>query len=363
MRLIKAKIKSSFVFIGFFLFLINSLPLNAASVLAAWIITSDGVLKLRTSKDARLNAYYQGGYNNIGDRLWIDFPGELSNPRKLKGNGPIKEIRLGKPFEGNTRLVLEFDQKVSLDPTELKLLGKSPTMWELNLIGLNTVNLESFGEGDINRKSSNLNLTNSRNRFFPHKLNINSLPIVENGRFKIVIDPGHGGPDTGAIGLKGVKETDIVLDISKKVSEYLSARGVVVQLTRYKDVDLDLSERVIIANKSYANAFISIHANAVKGYRRDVSGIETYFYRGFNGENLANKIQTELIKIPGGSPDRGVRQSRFFVIKHTHMPAALVEVGFLTGRVDSRLLSQRSYRNEIAFGIAKGILKYLKETY
>ncbi len=363
MWLIKSKSKTWFVLVVFLLTFLNSLPLSAASVLAAWLITSEGVLKLRTSANANLNAYYQPGYKNIGDRLWIDFPGELIQPRKLKGNGPIKEIRLGKPFVGNTRLVVEFDQNVSLNPSDLKLLGKSPTLWELRLTGLNVFNLESFGEGDVTTKTSNLTLASSRNRFLNNRLNSNSLPNVETGRFKIIIDPGHGGPDTGAIGLRGVKETDIVLDISKKVSRYLSSKGVAVQLTRTKDIDLDLSERVIIANKSYANAFISIHANAVRGYRRDVSGIETYFYRGYNGKNLANKIQSELVKVPGGSPDRGVRQSRFFVIKHTHMPAALVEVGFLTGRVDSRLLSQQTYRDQIAFAIAKGILKYLKETY
>ncbi len=363
MLLIKPRSIASFFLISLLIFLFNGIPSKAASVLAAWLITSDGVLKLRTSSGADLKAYYQSGYESIGDRLWIDFPGELSKPRTLRGNGPIKEIRLGKPFQGNTRLVVEFDKGVSLEPSKLKLLGKSPTLWELKFFGLSSIDLKSIGEGDVINASPYSHLANSRNGFLSTNINVNSLPNVEIGRFKVIIDPGHGGPDIGAMGIKGLKETDIVLNIAKHVSRYLSAKGVDVQLTRYKEIDLDLPERVLIANRSNANAFVSIHANATRGYRRDVSGIETYFYSGFNGENLASKIQKELVAVPGGSPDRGVRKSRFFVIRHTHMPAALVEVGFITGRLDARLLSQDSYRKEIAFAISKGILKYLKETY
>ena len=83
---------------------------------------------MRTSSGAKLNAFYQSGTGNIGDRIWIDFPGELTRPRKIKGNGPIKEIRLGKPFNGKTRLVIEFKPNVYIEANNLELLATSPNI-------------------------------------------------------------------------------------------------------------------------------------------------------------------------------------------------------------------------------------------
>ncbi len=344
-------------------FSVNVIPSNAASVLAAWIITSDGVLKFRTASGAKLEAFFQKSSGDNGDRVWIDFPGELSKPRKILGNGPIKEIRLGKPYKDRTRLVIEFKPTVSLNPNRLRLLGTSENLWELPFLGVNTSQLRSIGEGNILDLSNKTNLPTFDSTNINRKYHSSYLPNVQRGKFKIIIDPGHGGPDSGAVGINGLKETDVVLEISKYVSKYLSEKGVYVELTRYREKDVSLTERVLIANRSNANAFISIHANATRGFRRDISGIETYYYTGYRGKNLASNIQKEILKVSGGSPDRGVRQSRFFVIKNTNMPAALVEVGFVTGRLDARLLEQSIHRKRIAFAIAKGILSYLKETY
>ncbi len=352
----------------FIFWVINISPLtisssNAASVLASWLLTSEGTLKLRTSPSSKLDAYFQSGYGSIGDRVWIDFPGELIKPRKLKGNGPVKEIRLGKPYKGSTRLVIEFQPQVSLNYSQLKLLGTSPNLWELDLKGLNTNGLRSIGEGDLFPKISSSKVQLKTLPLINDPSEKKSLPYVQRDKYLVVIDPGHGGPDTGAVGIDGLRETDVVLDISKKVAKHLSKQGVIVRLTRDRNIDINLEKRVLIANRLKADAFISIHANATRGYRRDISGIETYFYSGVRGRQLASEIQTELVALPGGSPNRGVRQNRFYVIRKTDMPAALVEVGFVTGRLDSRLLSQLNHRKEISFAIAKGILQFLKETY
>ena len=81
-----------------FLFINSAIPpLKSSSALAAWQLNSNGVLELRTKSNAKLKAYFQKANKIYGDRFWVDFPGELKNPRKIKGNGPIKEIRLGKP--------------------------------------------------------------------------------------------------------------------------------------------------------------------------------------------------------------------------------------------------------------------------
>ncbi|WP_413677050.1 N-acetylmuramoyl-L-alanine amidase family protein [Prochlorococcus marinus] len=363
MELKKARSLIGLLVLSSFISLFNVFPSNAASVLAAWLITSDGVLKLRTASKAKLEAYFQRGQGNTGDRIWIDFPGELIKPRKLKGNGPIDEIRLGKPFKGNTRLVIEFNKSVSLNPYKLKLVGTSENLWKLDFVGLNKVGIKSIGEGSLSRSSKNSYISNVRSKTLSNKLNSENLPNIPNGKYKIIVDPGHGGPDLGAKGLNGLIETDIVLEISRQVSRLLREKGINVKLTRYRDIDVDLQQRVSIANRSNADAFISIHANASRGNRRDISGIETFFYRGYKGRTLASNIQKQLLMISEGSPNRGVRQSNFFVIRHTNMPAALVEVGFITGRLDARLLSQTSYRKKIAFAISKGIINYLRQVY
>ena len=187
------------------------------------------------------------------------------------------------------------------------------------------------------------------------------LPNVKQNNFSVVIDPGHGGSDPGAIGIGGLKETDIVLEVSKIVKKLLSDKGVKVVLTRKNEIDLDLPPRVSFANNSDADIFVSIHANASRGKRRDINGLETFYYRGWRGRLLAKRIQKQILRVSPGSPDRGVKQGRFYVIKNTRMPAVLVEIGFLTGRLDARRLEKNAHRKRIAYAIAKGILEYLSK--
>ena len=98
-----------FRYLSFFLLLnFSILPVKSSSALAAWAINTNGVLELRTKSNSNLKAYFQKANQIFGDRFWVDFPGELKNPRIIKGNGPIKEIRLCKPDKGKTRLVIEF---------------------------------------------------------------------------------------------------------------------------------------------------------------------------------------------------------------------------------------------------------------
>ena len=113
--------------------LLPSLPVKAASALAAWALTENGTLQLRTSRNATLQAFFQGASDGRGTRVWIDFPGELRFPRRLMGRGAVKEIRLGKPRAGATRLVVEFRPGVKLDPNQLKLRGTAPDRWEMTL--------------------------------------------------------------------------------------------------------------------------------------------------------------------------------------------------------------------------------------
>lgn len=178
----------------------------------------------------------------------------------------------------------------------------------------------------------------------------------------IVIDPGHGGRDPGAVGIGGIYEKEIVLDISLQVASLLETQGVQAILTRQTDVHLDLQPRVDIANRAGANLFVSIHANAISMSRPEVNGIETYHFAGsVEGQQLATSIQQHLITSTG-MRDRGVKQARFYVLVHTAMPAVLVEVGFVTGQEDVLRLSDPATRTQMAQAIAQGILAYLQAT-
>ncbi|ABB49677.1 Cell wall hydrolase/autolysin [Prochlorococcus marinus str. MIT 9312] len=348
-----------FRYISVFLFLNSAiLPLKSSSALAAWAIKTNGVLELRTKSNTNLKAYFQKSNQIYGDRFWVDFPGELKNPRIIKGNGPIKEIRLGKPNNGKTRLVIEFKEETYLKPLTWRMVGLDQNRWSIKLFNPKN-SFKKIGEGLVIKRTGNIQANQNSIYNKKSKYDYFKLPKVKQNKFSVVIDPGHGGPDPGAIGIGGIRETDVVLEVSKIVENLLSEKGVKVVLTRKNEVDLGLSPRVSFANNADADIFVSIHANASRGKRKDINGLETFYFRGWRGRLLARKIQKQILRVSPGSPDRGVKQGRFYVIKNTRMPAVLVEIGFLTGRLDARRLEKKTHRKRLAYAIAKGILEYL----
>ena len=187
------------------------------------------------------------------------------------------------------------------------------------------------------------------------------LPPVRqstNGRTVVVIDPGHGGRDPGAVGIGGLQEKQVIFPISQRVAQLLEAQGIVVVMTRREDVAVDLQTRADIANRAQANVFVSIHANAISLSRPDVNGIETY-HASESGRRLAATLQASMLAATG-MRDRGVKQARFVVLRQTTMPAALVEVGFVTGAADAPRLADPAWRETMAQAIARGILQYLQ---
>ncbi|MBF2097622.1 MAG: N-acetylmuramoyl-L-alanine amidase [Gloeomargaritaceae cyanobacterium C42_A2020_066] len=184
--------------------------------------------------------------------------------------------------------------------------------------------------------------------------------LPDRSRGVIVIDPGHGGPDPGAIGIGGMQEKDIVIDVSRQVAALLEQQGLQVLLTRPSDADLDLAPRVAIARQVNAQLFVSIHANAISMSRPEVNGIETYHFHPASA-SLAQAIHHSLIQSTG-AVDRGVRTARFYVIRNTpsDMPSVLLEIGFVTGREDAARLASPAGRQTIARAIAQGILRYVQ---
>lgn len=180
-----------------------------------------------------------------------------------------------------------------------------------------------------------------------------------NSRIRVAIDPGHGGRDPGAVG-NGLREKDIVMDISNQVAAILEQNGVQAVLTRRDDREIDLGPRVDTAERANATLFVSIHANAISLSRPEVNGLETYYYE--TGQALARDIHNSILQTLN-IRDRGIRRARFYVLRNTSMPSVLVETGFITGREDSAKLANPVFRRQMAQGIANGILRHIQQNY
>lgn len=173
----------------------------------------------------------------------------------------------------------------------------------------------------------------------------------------IIIDPGHGGNDTGAT-RGNVEEKDLTLSIATKVQEELNDMGFKnVIMTRSTDKTLSLSERVDIANNNNADIFVSIHINS--SVKSEINGIETHYYSD-NGYNVAKMLHKELTENISAT-DRGLFKSKFYVINHTEAPAVLLELGFISNEQERSMLTSKRRQNASAKAIAEGIYNYLAE--
>ncbi len=172
----------------------------------------------------------------------------------------------------------------------------------------------------------------------------------------VVIDPGHGGADSGAV--DGNNEKDAVLAISLQVAKILERHGVKVILTRNGDYFVGLDERVKISDQAKADIFVSIHANYYD--RPEAMGVETYHYG--KGEELAQAVQKSIVNRLA-VVDRGVKSARYLVLRKSNIPAILVETGFISNKIEGAMLATPLYRKRMAEAIARGILKYLAIDY
>lgn len=278
---------------------------------------------------------------NNPTRLVIDLPGIiLDKPKTRQGISRfVQAVRIAQFNRQTTRIVVELAPDYSIRPGEVQVRGLTPNRW--------FVQLPKFQS-----RSEVLPLPNGRMAIAvpPPKPN----PI---SRLVIVIDAGHGGKDPGAIGIGGLQEKGIVLSIALTVAKQLEQQGIRVIMTRSGDRFISLEERVAIAERVKANAFVSIHANSLGSNQDEVNGLETYYYQ--TGESLARTIHRQILRRLS-LRDRGVRRARFYVLRKSSMPSTLVEVGFVTGRVDNRNLSNPTYRKRMAEAIANGILEYFR---
>jgi len=183
-----------------------------------------------------------------------------------------------------------------------------------------------------------------------------------NGRVLVMLDPGHGGKDPGAIGLGGLREVDVILPVAKRVAEILAKQGIAVKMTRNDDYFIGLDERVMMSRAAGATLFVSIHANSIDN-RPDVNGLELYHYN--IGQSFAETVHSAILDYVNKNGfflnDRRVRSARFLVLRKSAIPAILVETGYLTNEAESARLRRDDYQKVMAEGIAKGIIQYIKD--
>jgi N-acetylmuramoyl-L-alanine amidase len=194
----------------------------------------------------------------------------------------------------------------------------------------------------------------------------------------VVIDPGHGGQDSGTT-KNGLVEKDLTLDVAHRLERQLQARGLVAMLTRADDSYVSLQDRAAIANSQADTVFVSIHFD--EAGRTAATGIETYYAAhpislpetvaswlpflqrtsseppNVESQSLATFIQESLV-VHTQAANRGTRPEQFFVIANVRHPAVLVEGGFLTNKDDAAKLGNADYREQMADAIAQGILQY-----
>ena len=189
------------------------------------------------------------------------------------------------------------------------------------------------------------------------KVNLESRGAQPRGYYKVFIDAGHGGTDPGALGY-GYRESDLNLQVAKKVESKLKSKGIDVKMSRSSDIFYSLSERAEMANDYGADAFVSIHQNSAEA--KSANGIETYYNRKKEEDRpLSNDIQKQVISQTGAN-NRGVKNAEFTVLVKSEMISALVECGFITNESEVKKLSDPSYQDKLATGIADGIEEYLK---
>ena len=181
----------------------------------------------------------------------------------------------------------------------------------------------------------------------------------------ITIDPGHGGSDSGAVGPNGYTEKEGAFAISQKVASILNQSGAKVVMTRDSDVDVygpnasarnELQARVDVGNNANSDIFVSVHCNAF--VNPAANGTQTFYYgSSYQGQRLAQSIQEKMIEA-NGLRDRGISTCNFYVVKHSYMPAVLIETAFITNYDEEALLSDDEWQTTMAKAIAEGINEY-----
>jgi N-acetylmuramoyl-L-alanine amidase len=313
------------------------------------------------------------------ERLYLDLPG-IWVGRKYKpgipvGDGLLRAVRLGQNTLRTARVVIDIQ---NYDRHRLLFLTH-PDRLVIDVYGRRKAGDRRNGPGVPGVRHGD-------------RLSLDARQVRT-----VIVDPGHGGSDPGAIGVGGLREKDVTLRLSKLLATKLRSMGFQVVTTRDKDRSVSLEERTFIAEAENGDVFVSLHANAAK--RRSVQGIETYYpdenherhslrvamrENGVSRDQL-NELQRTLAKLRIGeiSPyskrlaslvqgqlaralpsrygkiqDLGAKKGPFYVLFLSNMPAILVEAGFVTNKSDAKRLRNADYLDSVATQISMGLKRY-----
>lgn len=308
-----------------------------------------------------------------------------SSAREINSNGPRKTIVEADDGKDNDVVTI-----AKLDPPEISLRTRTPT----------ALTPSPLPKGSAKNKRKTPEVFPDAREASPTARGDRSLIRALGLKIgKIVIDPGHGGHDTGTIGPNGLEEKDLVLDVGRRLGKLLQARlGADVVFTRKDDTFIPLETRTSIANQEQADLFVSIHANSSRD--PDARGVETY-YLNFTSSaealdvaarenaasdksihelqdlvkkialkekieesrefasNVQRALHTGLATKNPGIRDRGVKKAPFIVLIGANMPSILAEISFVSNPGDERRLGTSEYRQRIAESLYRGISKYV----
>lgn len=335
------------------------------------------VIELSRDVETRVHRHGRGGRV---ERLYLDLPGvrvpkRYAEPIEVR-DGLLKTLRLARNAPGRARFVIELQRY------------QRHRMLKLDIPHRIVVDVydQAAAKPGRARKAGPAEVPPARQR----------AAEQGRGRMTVVIDPGHGGKDPGAVA-HGVKEKELTLRVGRELRRRLQGRGFRVVMTRERDKTLSLEARTALAEAARGDVFVSLHANAAR--RRGAAGIETYYLDNSheahtlrvaareNGVSpralsslsrrlaqfriaelshgsrlLASGIQRELVgeisRVYGSVNDLGVRKGPFQVLFLLSAPAALVEMGFLTNPGEARRMDTRLYRDIVAEQIARALSDY-----
>jgi N-acetylmuramoyl-L-alanine amidase len=384
---------------------------SAAAIVSASIDREGPVTELHFGLDSpapRLNL------TTHGDELWIDLDRTASKipayPLYGRETGPIRSVRAFNPGGEHTRVVIGVSGKLDFAIAQHRdeiVLRIAPIGQVANLAAPISPRREEprapsprFTTPIVPPPSESARTEPAPSRTYPVQLPP-AIPL--RGSPLVMIDPGHGGYDPGTQSSSGILEKDVALEISRRVVYALTARGVRVQLTRDSDDFISLPERTRRANAADADLFVSIHLNSSPSF--DTTGIEVYFlnnttdratirlarmenqsvagasapvdsnlnyiladlrqnYKANEAASLARMIDAQTVadldsQLGFDVNPLGAKKGPFYVLVGAHMPAVLVECGFLSSSYEASRLNSGRYQDVLANGIASAVVRYL----
>ncbi|SIQ16995.1 SH3 domain-containing protein [Priestia flexa] len=290
----------------------------------------------------------------------------------IKENGDWSQIKTSNGKTGwvaNQYLKEGSDQPETNNPTEKVTITKAANLRTQPSLSASILRVAQVGESFNKVAESNgwvqIQYSSSQTAWVSKGLTSTEAPSTPgevtnptSGLEKklIVIDPGHGGHDPGAVGQDEL-EKNLALRTAKLVAAQVESAGGTVLFTRSDDTFISLDGRTKISNASEADAFVSIHYNAGSS---SATGIETYYYSARDQE-LAKYIQESMVQHTN-MRDRGAQQANFYVLKHNNKRSVLVELGFVSNPSEEDRIATEQYQQQVSRGIAEGISRYFAAT-